>query len=514
MGNEPVTFQIPRLAPWHLGLPAQLEALGPNQPKDSFTTIHPQPLASLLPISAALTSVGGEVSRNVISRSAAEEMILGEPILYTDHAVRGNILEISVKLDRQCKTLWREEVELSQVVTTGPDCNGDAGAVLLVLGAISFFVGLGVFFYHPDDKASSDPDDEIHHETPGTILMVLGGGGLATGVAMKIHCAQDPKTEIKKVGTETEYKSRGPYNCDWRDVSNTEVGLALASGTVLRAMTDDQGHAQIDLSGAEIEDMENMKLYIPKANHFSKLELSGQEREMLAYALAPKQARLGPVYSELKAKARHAAIQCYDNKFADHPMGGKIEVSVEVAPSGRVRKLSADFNPGSLSATNACIWDRMAELRFPKFEGDALAVRVPVTFEEPPPPPAPPRLRTPLPPTSFTAEELLGKPPRERPAARQAPPPEPVPEPKEPPKKVETVLVGGTPVTFVHDPSLGCTAGVAACQAAIMESGGCRLVRREASRAIGGLWGILAGAAAGAVCEQEMQEICAKAVCE
>lgn len=102
----------------------------------------------------------------------------------------------------------------------------------------------------------------------------------------------------------------------------------------------------------------------------------------------------------------------------------------------------------------------------------------------------------------------------QEPSPPAKPPPPPTPAKQEEKKKVETVLVGGKPVVFVRDPSLGCTAGVAACQTAIMEEGGCTLIKREASQAVGGLWGIVFGEAAGAVCDQEIQEVCTKVVCE
>jgi len=438
------------------------------------------------------------IDENRVSSTAPQEIAVSDDwYFYQEHSVSDTILRIKLLGYSMCMDEWTEQIQRTRVVTVGPSDTKCSRQQKSDRQWAYFFgvpvMGAGIFFaaYSDDDN-----DGNVDHPVLGRTLIAFGSILLAGAVGGSIYCAQDPRVTETDLDIQEREEYGGEYRCKWKSLAGTNVGIMLASGTALRANTDKHGIVHFDLAGAEPEDIKQIKLYVSEYKIIEQIELSGKEQELLTFALLPKQnSRLAPVYRELKLKTRQAAIACYDQQFADNPVGGTITVSVEVAPKGRVRRLSADFDPGSLSAANACLWKAVAGLRFDPWKGEALAVRVPVSFKAPPP----------------TAEEERDDQAYWERAVHKAP--APAPPPPEPKKKIETVLVGGTPVVFVNDPSLGCTAGVAACQTAVDQAGGCRLIRRETRRAIGGYWGIVAGAATGAMCEQKIQEICAKAVC-
>ena len=435
------------------------------------------------------------IRATLVSKTAPQETTIGRHrSILSEAYVHDTVLQITLLSYTQCQQEWDESFQRRRIVTLSPNslkCSSDErgaqkGAVMIG----SLLTPLGIYLIAARE-GEDVPQIGVWSLSLGVVLMLQ--------IGWMIHCDQDSKVTEEDMGRYTERKRGKAYHCGWEPLQNVNVGVMLASGVVLRASTNEEGAAYLDLAGADSEDIAKMTLYVPKYAIIDPIELDKKARKLLAFALLPKQnVKLAPgVYSEIKLKARHAAISCYQSEFTDNPVGGTIIVSVEVASSGRVRRLSGDFDPGSLSAVNGCLWDKLASLQFEPWQGEALAMRVPVSFEAHPPPPSHPR-------SERDASTFVERVARATPAL--------VP-PLAPNKKVETILVGGMPVVFVHDPSLGCTAGVAACQAAIAQSGGCQLVRRETSRAVGGLWGVVAGAMTGAMCEQKIQEICAKAVC-
>ncbi|MBI4125118.1 MAG: hypothetical protein HY466_04230 [Deltaproteobacteria bacterium] len=542
------------------------------------------------------------VEREVIDKTPEEEIVLSGPDLHHSHYVDGTNLDLQFQYRSTCRKEWTETVREVEITTEerhpNPSCDeGDFWGVWSTTQVAFFFgvvgVGAAIGINSIDIEDDYDADTDRKWKTGFLVgTAAIGATCLSVGTGLLIKCSGYPKTTRTLLGENEEEKSGESYDCREKPLTETKVGLRLASGTLLEKTTDESGNARFDLAGAEPEDIRSMRYYLPDQQLSDPIALSQREEETLEYALAPKHAALLPVYGDLKEKARQAAIQCYEHSFKTDPVGGTIGMSMQLAPSGKVRKLSTDFNPGGLSAANRCLWKKISKLRFPRFQGESLAVNVSVDFDAPPPvvKVTPPEVRvyevTPdayekvldiiqnMPTAKWDrqqAEIIVADPETGRPvkkiikkvdvsepgydfeqtlaeseqeklalarrrmerelrlqqiertlrelrASRSAPPPQPAPaldpRPEEPKKKVENFNIGGKPVTVVYDPSLGCTAGIAACQAAIMTQGGCELIRREARSAVGGWAGIVAGAAAGAVCDSEVQEICAKVVCE
>lgn len=430
-----------------------------------------------------------------LSKTEPEEVILPDSSeLAITHHLDGQVLTVRLIKRQECRQEWnatmqRVEIQRKESAYCSSRDYRKLSNITAWIGVIGF-VGTIVLAESldaaSDRKASSD-------DRTAVLLLATSYGGLALSLAVGIrrYCDSYPKETRTDLGPVVNREHGGEYQCRHIPIAQMALGLKLASGVILEAVTDEDGYASYDLSGADQEDIQRITIYVPEHNISFPVQLASHEKEMLTYALTPKRTKLGPLYNALKTEVRHGIRQCYEDLFGAKKVGGKVVVAVEVAPSGQVRKLSADFDPGTLAEMNHCLWNKVAPLRFGGFEGEALALNVPMTFAAPPSPK--PAQSTKGASSSDSSKQV---------------------KPVDPKKNMETVLVGGSPVAFVHDPTLGCTAGVAACQVAVMAAGGCKLIKREVSRAIGGLWGLVAGVAAGAVCDSQVQEICTKALCK